>query len=176
MEKPALTIRHKSNILNAAIIIVSALVAHGIYRGQIKSAESLMARKEIELKKNEVFSSILRSREKLELYKKSLDRKDASSVINTLTAIAKDSKVKIISVKPSAEENYPFYVKYPFNLIIGADSYHALGKFVSKIESYPGGIFFVDKARITPNNMTKDTQDQSRLIINLIVSAAVFND
>ncbi|MGE5197716.1 MAG: hypothetical protein ACM3IL_04355, partial [Deltaproteobacteria bacterium] len=57
--------------------------------------------------------------------------------------------VKILSLRPLPEEGFPLYVKYTYDLTLEANSYHAMGKFISKIESSPF-IFKVEYISMQP--------------------------
>lgn len=177
MEDLALiTKHHKDKIVNGAVILGVLFIALAVYRNQVKNEESLRAKKGIEIKKNEAFLSIAESQEKAGLYKKNLAKKDASSVINTITGIAKNSNLKIIAVKPGTEEERPFYTKYPFTLVISVDSYHTFGKFIADIESYPAILFFIDRAELKPAEGHEGREENGRLFINLIISTVVFKN
>lgn len=169
----------KNRILSIALILLTLIISRHIYIKQSKRAEALIAQKETELKKNELLGEISQSEKKLKYYKELPKRQDASLVINLVGKIAKDSNVRVISIKPNRQESHPGYVKCPFALTLSADSYHSVGKFISELESHPDLYFFdalnlklkekeqvLDKAKgelpKTGNELTVD------LILNLI--------
>jgi Tfp pilus assembly protein PilO len=107
-------------------------------------------------------------------YKKFFN-KDSSQVINTLNNIARDSSVKIISIKPQAEIILPIYTKCPFDLSINVDSYHILGRFISKIESY-SDVYIVEKIDIKSVGQILRTGQEYKLDVNLRISAISLKD
>ena len=96
-------------------------------------------------------------------------------MINTLSNIARESNVRIISITPKGQDNRPAYIKYPFDLTIGVDNYHTFGKFVSNIESFHE-VFFIDKANIKPIEKTSASEQKYNLIVSLTISSLVFKN
>ncbi len=174
-----LFLKGKKRVLSIGIIIVTLIIALIIYSAQTQQIESLQSKKDAELKKNDVLEEISRVEKTIKLYRNVLSKKEASSVINTVSNIARDSNVRVISVNPGNEENQPLYIKTPFILVISADNYHAIGKFISKIENQ-SDIYFVDaiSIRSQEESQTPDkelTQKQTnKLIVNLILSIIAF--
>ncbi|MDP3731524.1 MAG: type 4a pilus biogenesis protein PilO [Candidatus Omnitrophota bacterium] len=160
-----LFLKGRKKVLSIGITIFTIIITLIIHSIQGKKIESLHINKDAELKKNEVLSEISRSEKAIELYKNLLSKKDASLVTNTLTDIARDSRVRLISIKPDTEINRPLYIKYPFILVIGADNYHAIGKFISSIENQPD-IYFVDgiSIRFQRESRTPDKESTQVLI------------
>jgi len=129
--------KYKNNIISVAVIIAALIVANNIYQGQASAVAALKAQKGVETKKNELLSSISQLEAKFGKYKKLLNSKTSSAVINTLNTIAKDTKVTITSLKPGEEKKVAFYTRYPFTLSVKTANYHLLGDFISKLESSP---------------------------------------
>jgi len=176
-----LFLKGRKRVLSIGIILFTLIITLIIYRIQTKKIESLCVDKDTELKKDEVLKEISRSEKTIKLYKNLLSRKDASSVMNTISNIARDSNVKLISIKPGSEENQPLYIRCPFILVIGADSYHAIGKFISSIESQ-SDIYFVDtisirsqeESQTSDKELTGVSKPANKLIVNLILSVIAF--
>jgi len=168
-------------VLSIGIILFTLSIALIIYRIQTKQIESLYVNKDTELKKNDVLNEINRSEKAIKLYKNLLSQKDASLLMNTISDIARNSNVRLISIKPDREENQPLYIKTHFILVIGADNYHAIGKFISKLENQ-SDIYFIDtisirsqeESRTPVQELTKVSKPANRLIINLILSIIAF--
>ncbi len=171
----------RKKVLRIAIIALSLFIALIVYISQTKNIESLRIREDMERKKNDVLGEIARSEKTIKLYKNMLSQKDALSVMNVLGNIAKESNVTLVSIKPANEENRPLYIKFPFVLVIAADNYHAMGKFISKIENEPGN-YSVDAINIRPQEesrgpdreLTKGAKPAKKLILNLILSIIAF--
>lgn len=167
---------HKNKLLNAVIILVALLIANRIYKAQTATLVSLKGRKALEIKKNAVLGEISQSEKRLNLYKSSLNKKDASLVMNTVNNLARDSGVKIVSIKPQSEKRYPVYIKYPFDLNVEAESYHAIGKFISKLESHPQ-IYLVEQVtlrKVAGRAQAGPTAD--KLNLDLKLSTLAFRD
>lgn len=164
MELSALTHKQKTNILNIALIILALIISLNIYKKQVKEIESIKAQKEVEIKKNKVLQEISQLEKRLVLYKNLLPKKDPSSVINNINNIAKESAIKIVSIRPAAEQKYPDYIIFPFDLVIKVANYHALGKFISRVESYTD-VYMVEVANIRTEYGAKG------LTVNLTISS-----
>jgi len=160
---------NKNSILNIAIIILAIIFAFNIYKGQNITLEWLKQKRDTELKKNEVLGDIGQLENAMNSYKKFFNR-DSSQVINILNNIARDSSVKIISIKPQPEVISTIYINYPFNLSLSVDNYHALGRFVSRIESY-SNVYVVEKVEVKPSSKASKADKESRLNVDLRVSA-----
>ncbi len=177
----ALFLKGKKKVLSIGIIIFTLIITLIIFSVQTKKIESLHVTKDTELKKNDVLNEISRSEKTIKLYRNLFSRKDAYSVTDTMSSIAKESNVRLISIKPGTEENQPFYIRSPFILVIGADSFHAIGKFVSMIENH-SDVYFVDvisirsqeESRTPDKELTQAPEPTSKLIVNLILSIIIF--
>lgn len=178
-----LFLKGKKRIISLVLIVLTLMVVSSVYQNQSKKVESLRAAKEAELKKNEVLQGIGRSEKTLKLYNNLLGKKDPYLVMNALTDIANDSGVVLVSVKPGTEIKQPLYIKQPFNLVASAESYHAIGKFISSIENHPD-IFFIDAViiRAQENRQTRESEagqaskPAEKLNINLSLSTIVFKN
>jgi len=176
-----LFLKGRKRVLSIGIILFTLIITLIIYRVQIKKIELLHVNKDSELKKNEVLKEISRSEKTIKLYKNIFSKKDASSVMNTISNIARDSNVRLISIRPGNEENQPLYIKCPFILVIDADNYHAIGKFISSIENQ-SDIYFVDaisirsqeESQIPDKELTGVSKPTNKLIVNLILSIIAF--
>jgi len=165
---------NKDNIFNIAIIILAIIFAFNIHKAQEKALQSLKEKRNIEFKKNEVLGDIKQLEKTMNSYKKFFN-KDSSQVINTLNNIARDSSVKIISIKPQTEIILPTYTKYPFDLSINVDSYHILGRFISKIESH-SDVYIVEKTDIKSVGQILRADQEYKLDVNLRISAISLKD
>lgn len=139
----------KNKVVNIVIIILALLIANNIYKGQAKNIAMLRDKKEAELEKNAVLNEIVKLEKKIAATKNMVNSKDISTTINTLSNLAKDSSVKIVSLRPQTEKDYPFYVKYSFDLNVKSSSYHQIGKFISRLENSTD-IYAVELINIRP--------------------------
>ncbi len=161
--------KHKNRIFNLIVIILALAIANNIYRKQSREIELLNAKKDAGIKKSSVLESISQLNNRINSYKNLLTKKDANLVINTTSDIAKASGVKILSVKPAMEQRFADYTKFPFDLMVSAPNYHALGKFISGLESYED-IYFIEALNINFEKTTKE------LNITLKISSTIFTD
>jgi len=178
-----LFLKAKQKLLSIGIIVftlVLTLIINGI---QTQKIGSLSAKKDAELKKNEVLKDITRSEKAIKLYKDLFSKRDASLIMNTISNIAKDSNIKLSSIKPGKEQSYPLYTRYPFILVIGADNYHAIGKFVSRIENQPE-VYYVDvisiksqeESQAQNKELAQEPGQENKIIVNLTLSIIAFKD
>ena len=170
-----LFLKGRKRVLSIGIILFTLIATLIIYRIQIKKIESLHVNKDAEQKKNEALNEISRSEKAIKLYKNIFSKKDAFLVMDAVSDIVRDSNVRLISIRPEREERQPLYVKYPFTLVIGADNYHAIGKFISSIEN-SSDVYFVDAISI---RLQEEAADQapgqtSKLIVNITLSIIEF--
>lgn len=170
--------KYKNNILNLGIIILAFIFAINIYNRQSRKIVLLNETKNIETEKNEVLGEISQFEKNIISYRDFINKKDVFSVINTLGNITKESSVKIISIKPEREKDYPLYTTYPFNLTVEADNYHTVGKFISKLESHPD-FYIVDELSIRPQAKTAQAQEEGffdKLILDFKLSTVLLKD
>jgi len=160
--------KHKNLALNISIIILAFIVSLNIYKKQNKEILSLNAQKEIEIKKNAEFDTISGLEKKNNYFKNYLSKKDAGLTINTITNIAKELGIKIVSIRPESELKFAQYIKEPFEISFVINSYHDLGKFVSKMES-SNNVYVIEI--ITAKYGTKE----NGLLINLRLSSIAVN-
>jgi hypothetical protein len=163
--------RHKSVILNVAIVLGAIYFASKIYVVQAKKTLNLSQEKEIALKKNEALAELGGLENRLTAYKSFL-QKDITLAINTLAEIAKDSSVRIAAVAPGKEEYFNTYIKYPFDLTLEADNYNLLGTFISRLESHHD-IYIIDVMSIKPQLLEAQGK-KTKLNVALKLSTVLF--
>jgi len=141
--------KYKSNIANLAIVIIFVVISINVYKSQTKNTTSLNERKDTETKKNKVLEEIGQLQKNIADLTNFVDSKDLSATINNLNNMAREFSVKISVIKPTGEQSFPLYTKYPFELTVEADNYHAIGKLISKIESNPN-VYTVESLAMHP--------------------------
>lgn len=170
MEKTGLFEKNKNKVLNFGVIILALFIAFQIYKSADERLNSLIQRKEDELKKNKAAEEVAALERKIEGYKKIFVKEDMGSVIDTISNIAKDCSIKIVSIKPSNEEAYPDYVKSVFLITLSTPDYHSLGNFISQIESYKD-IYIVDEVGIASAEVKQPQEGANKnLKVNLKIS------
>jgi len=159
--------KNKSKVLNIVILIIAAVIAVKIYNQQMRAMEALKAQKDLEAKRSATLESISSTEKGIYAYKNLLSRKDTSEVINTISNIAKELNVTIVSVKPLPQQKSSEYIKIPFNLVVTSPDYNALGNFISKIESYYD-VYMVESIEIRLEQQLK------QLNANLTISSVAY--
>jgi len=163
--------KYKNIILNILVIVLALVISNFIYKNQAKAFEKIKLNNEKELKKNRVLNNIKRLDNAFLTYKKAINKKDVSLLINNISNIARESGLSIDLLKPLAENTESVYINYPFELKMRANSYHEVGRFMSKLESDPD-IYIVDSM-----NIVLDPESQKgRLIVTLKFRTIIIPD
>ena len=163
----------KDIIIDILIILTALFIISKNYKSQINKVKSLEEKRDVEIKKNVVLNDIEKYEKVLNSYNKGLSKKDVSAVINIINNIAQSSNVGIDSLRPLGEEDYPVYVKYPFELKFNASNYHLIGKFISNLENHPF-LFFINLLSIQQSSGFEKSDEQDSFNVKLILSIFVY--
>jgi len=128
--------KNKSLIINLGVIILALVIAFQLYKSANDQVAFLAQEQINELEKNKVVADIAALEKKAEAYKKIFVKKDLGVIMDLVSGIAKDSSVKIVSVKPSIDAATDNQNRSSFLVTLTAPSYHALGDFITKIENH----------------------------------------
>jgi len=172
MDLKPLIVKNKNKVLNLVIMLFAGYLAFTIYQGQNAKVVNLANNKEIEIKKNEIITEISQQQGVFNSYKSLFNTKESSQLADAISSLAATGSVKIVSFRPVAEENYPVYSRYPFEIKIEANDYHSLGKFISSLESHQY-FFDVESIKITPQPPEKG---RVRLNADLRISSLLIKD
>lgn len=161
---------NKDIIIDILIILIALFIISKNYKSQINNAKSLEEKRDAEIKKNMVLNDIGKSEGVLNSFNKGLSKKDVSSVINIINNIAQVSGIEINSLRPLREEDYPVYIKYPFELKFDTHNYHLIGKFISNLENHPA-LFFINLLNVqqSPGSRMSDRQDSFKVELTLSI-------
>lgn len=157
----------KNHLFSIAIIVLVLILTKNSFKNQINKIESFKAKIELEKKKNEKLLFIDKLTKKFESLKKMVNNKDLSKIINRVGDLAKSSSVTIISIRPLDETMSGPYVKHSFGLAIVADSFHSIGKFISKLENH-SDIFMIESLSIRLGSEGKRGQVQVMETSNIV--------
>ena len=146
---------NKKYAFNIAVIILSFIIASKIYKHQETEINLLQQKKGEAEKRNQLLGNISQFEKRTLAYRALFAKTDTGMTIDTFSKIAKDTGVKIMGVRPMPEQKLAGYAKTPFDLVLSAPSFHALGKFISKIESYKE-VYMVDILDIRSYPQIKD--------------------
>lgn len=174
MEATQISGKYKNWILNIALIIAALIIGNIIYKKQAQQLANLRAEKEIEIEKNVLLSNIGGLEKKLDAYSRFTAPK-AANPLNILSDIARDSGVRVISMRPSQEAKRDYYSRMPVDLVVGVAGYHELGRFVSAIESYSNEVFVIDSVELRRVSESS-VGGEKELTVNLRISAILFTD
>lgn len=172
----------KKNYFSIAMVIFTIITSLVINKSQEKKIESLSIERDAEMKKSQALLDISNSEKAMKSLKNTLAKKDIVSVTDILTNTAKASNIALVSVKKSSEENQALYTSSRFICVIGADSYHDIGKFISKIENHPG-IFYIDAMSVNAaqeespeadKGLFRIQKEKNKLNVDLILSIIAF--
>jgi len=167
-------VNSKNKVLNIVIIAAALFIGYSVYTGEAKKIVELKQKKELELKKDELLKSVIKLEDKVNVYKKFINSKDVSSIMNRLFTIAGESKVKINSLRPAASIDFSTYVKYPYMLAATAGSFNRVGNFLSALEN-SRDIYIIDALTLSLYSADTDLSDSNadNLTLNLTVSTVI---
>jgi Tfp pilus assembly protein PilO len=149
-----------SQIANLVILLIAGIVALNIYQRQNKKITSVLKLHKDQSEKNELLLQIDDINKSIESYKENFGYRDRREIINMITNIARSSGVNILALRPQEKAKKvksEIYDKVFFDVDIQANSYHEIGKFISRLESNPV-IFIVESIVIEPTSDTKRTK------------------
>lgn len=141
--------QHKRDILSIGIIILSMVISNNIYKKQAAELQSIKDEISLENKKEGILSSINSSEQKINYYKKLIVKKDPGSGIGNFTELANKLQITIESIRPGKEQRYQYFTKITVNLSLVVSDYHALGEFLSGLESSQD-IYIVETIDVKP--------------------------
>ncbi len=165
--------RNKSTIVNIGLIILAVVVALNLYNSTNHRLESLEQQKQSELEKNKISQDILALEKKTEIYKNIFVKKDLGSVMDVISGIAKNTAIKIVSIKPSGDEVDEQYIKSAFLITLNAPSYHALGDFISKVENNEA-IYLVSEINIIASGENSKSEADVGLEVSFKINTIAY--
>lgn len=140
--------RNKNLIVNIGIVVIALFIAWHLHNSANSQINNLVQQQESELEKNKVAQDIAALEQKSEKYKNTFVKKDLAEIMDILTGITKNTQVRILSVKPVAEEATENYRISSFLITLKATNFHALAEFISRVESYKD-IYLINEVGIS---------------------------
>lgn len=153
MEAEELINKYKNVILNLVVLAVAFYFGLKIYNSQMEKVSAIRKQKEVEINKNDVLKNIGNLEGEIGQYKNFVNSKEVSSLLNTISEVAKQSSVKINSIRPAPEEQAEMYVRYPFDLRMVSDNYSNIGNFIANLENNQN-IFVIESMHMFTENST----------------------
>ena len=160
------TSKNKNVVLNLIVVVIAGVVAFNLYQKNEQAKMKLSSNIKEEQKKSKVLEGIDQSEKTMSAYRKLLSKKDTSLVMATITNLAKESGIRVVTVKPVPEARINEFIRMPFVLTVAPPSYHALGKFISAIESAQD-VYVVDSVEIT----TGKEGEPGKLMANVTITS-----
>jgi len=172
IDSKILMTKYRSLLLNIGILVVAFIIGRSIYSFQNNKINELRRTKDTEIRKNEILSEIDRAEKKIAAYEKLLSKKEASDLVNTITQIARDSKVRILSIRPGGEKKDENLSILTIDVNINASDYHSVGEFISRLEACPEA-YTINSFFIKAQEIKTDDQKvkADRLLVQATVSA-----
>ncbi|MDO8662290.1 MAG: type 4a pilus biogenesis protein PilO [Candidatus Omnitrophota bacterium] len=170
MAQSGQTDKYRNMLINAAIITVTLIIAYNLYQASLSQAQSLKAKISEEEKKNIELEKMGKLEKRIAAYRSLLVVRETSAVMSDISDIAKETKVKVLSVKPSQKESAADYAKAIFEVTLNAGGYDQLAKFINAIEAYEN-VYMVEGMDIS----SQPGLDQSGLTVNLRISSVSAN-
>jgi Tfp pilus assembly protein PilO len=151
MENTPIVKKYGNVILNGVIVLVFVWVGYKIHTNYNEKIARLESEIKLEKDKNSVVRELRIKNKTLEAYKKLLNNKDVNRLVGQIHSLAKEAGVQMESVRPLDKEDKGIYIRYPFELQVIGPSYHALGRFASKLEVHPA-VFTIETSTINQSD------------------------
>jgi len=158
---------NKNKLFNIVLIAVVLFIALKIYEGQSKKIDLLKVAIIEEGRKNQVLEDIAELDERIASYQGLLERKEESAYINDINTLARNSNVRLLSIRPSGENRFSDYTKYSFELSVLSADYDSLAIFINAIE-VSKTFFTVDNFNIQSESYNKEKEIKADLLISAI--------
>ena len=158
--------KQKNKFFNIVLIIIALIVASNIYKKQEADINSLKVNIEEEEMRNKTLDNIGKLDAQIESYRRLLSKKETSSYMNDINNIARDTGVKMMSIKPSGEEPAADYTKYIYELTVSSQDYDTLARFINALE-INSTVYMIENLELRSFSYNKEKE----LSANLRVSA-----
>ncbi|MFA5155982.1 MAG: type 4a pilus biogenesis protein PilO [Candidatus Omnitrophota bacterium] len=166
-------ISYRNRAVNIGIIVLAIAISYGMYNKQLAVIESLKHTKDTEIKKNTALGGIAELEKRVKLYRDFVNKKDSSTLINSLNRIAREAGINITSLKPGRPQDFPMYAKDSFSIVITAKSFNQLARFISRLESHTD-IFIIENLSVRPSGRFEEGESKDFLSADLTVNTVTF--
>jgi len=174
MLNPDLLEKNKNMLINFAIIILAFFIAFRFYSQANSKVNLLMQQQERELKVNKAVEEVSALEKKGNAYKQVFVKKDLTSIMEMLAGVSKVTQTKIESVKPGTEDSASGYLSSTFLITLKAPSYHALGDFISRIESQKD-VYLISEMKVVSNfSEAEVVADNIELTVSLRINTITY--
>lgn len=151
--KISVTINKYKNVLsNVALILIALFVGFKVHNGEEAKYAVLSKVKEDELRKNDALKAISDTQMNVKAYQSAINKKDMSNIVGSIGKIARDSSVRITSIRPDNEVDLRLYTKFNYELSCATSGFHNIGKFLEALENAPE-LFSIENMSISPKQV-----------------------
>jgi len=168
MDTEVIMRRVRDNAFGLIIVAICVFIGYKTYIKKEGDLRTLAASADMEKKKNDLLSEISTLEKKFAFFKDHINTKAPAAVINSLGNIAKESNVKLTSIKPGTEDKSADYVRYPFELSVSAADYHSFSRFISNLERSPE-LYTVDRLDVSFSSDMGNPAMAVRLTVSTIL-------
>ncbi len=163
--------RYRNTAFNIGLVFVALVIAHAIYSNQYKKVLELRRNIGLEEQKNVLFEELNINQKKMAAYRQVYGRKEASSLVNDINQMARDSGVSILGIKPGVEQKQLGYSELSIDLNLGASDYHSLAKFIAALEN-SAYLYLIKSFDIRPQILNPEIakNKQDRLLVQATIS------
>ncbi|MCU0665752.1 MAG: type 4a pilus biogenesis protein PilO [Candidatus Omnitrophica bacterium] len=141
--------KYKDYLINIVVLAIAAIIGFKIYIKSNQDIDALKKSIEEEKSKNKVLASLEEKEKEINAYRKYLNSKEITGILDVIGDIARESDIEIDSMRPSGENKYSFFKKYLFDIRCSAGSYHDIARFISYLESNKN-VFTVESVSLSP--------------------------
>lgn len=167
----------QKNVVNLVVLLVLIVVAVVIYQKKQEEIAALRVSIEEEQKKNQLLTELGTLEKKAKELKKMINVKDPQKIVDKLNGLAKQAKINILSLKPKTDSKKQDagqpYDRFAFDVSVNAESYHAVGQFISQLEQAPD-MYTVDKLNFRP--VFKEEGNKFHLEASMEVSTIIIKE
>lgn len=164
--------RKRLLLISAIIIFIALWVANSISRSQAARIQKMKARVAEERDKNRTLAGIGGVEKEIASYQPRIaSERNNEWLRRSVTEMADQYRVKIVSISPQAPDDKEVYVRLPLKLEVEC-GYHQLGEFISRLESSKEFI------KVDGLDLTVKEAEEGRMVarVSLIVSTFYLKD
>jgi hypothetical protein len=168
--------KSKNILIDGIIIIVALIVALNLHHSNEAKKKSLFQEKTGELNKNAVLGEIASLEKMIGSYKSQVNKNpdDSSRIISVINSIAQQAGVTINSTRPEQKQASAFFTKDRYALNFTAKDYHALGNFISRLETNTAFFLTVENISLQKQALASSGDENENQISAQITVSALF--
>ncbi|MFA6217211.1 MAG: type 4a pilus biogenesis protein PilO [Candidatus Omnitrophota bacterium] len=166
---------NKSKLIHIVFVCICAMIARNIFIAGQKDLKKLTLEQEKGKVANTILTEIVVSEKQYTAYKGLLNVKDPGVILNSISTLAKNSLVKILSMKPQMQKEYPLYTYYSFEMTISTDSFHKIGQLVKSLEN-SNEVFLIDSLSVTAQTSGDAGSSSKKIEAEFLISTLLIKE